>query len=128
MYCFEDLVNIIGELRSEHGCPWDKEQTHESMVGCMREECEEAVAAIENRDMENLCEELGDVLFQVVFHSQMAKEAGEFTVEDVVDGICKKMVRRHPHVFGDAVVNSPEEGLALWKEIKRKEKEDKNWK
>lgn len=126
MYCFEDLVNIIGELRSEHGCPWDKEQTHESMVACMREECEEAVAAIENRDMENLCEELGDVLFQVVFHSQMAKEAGEFTVEDVVDGICKKMVRRHPHVFGDAVVNSPGEGLALWEEIKRKEKEDKN--
>ena len=77
---------------------------------------------MDNKDMENLCEELGDVLLQVVLYSQIAKEAGAFTIDDVIDGISEKMVRRHPHVFGDIEVNSPEEALALWKEIKLQEK------
>lgn len=122
MYSFEDLVRITEELRSEHGCPWDRKQTHESMKPCLIEESEEVIAAIDNNDMENLCEELGDVLFQVVIHSQIARENGAFTVGDVVNGICEKMVRRHPHVFGGASASTPEESLELWNEIKRQEK------
>ena len=115
MHTFDDLIGIIAELRSDHGCPWDKEQTFESLKKCLAD----------NKDMENLCEELGDVLLQVVLYSQIAKEAGAFTIDDVIDGISKKMVRRHPHVFGDIEVNSPEEALALWKEIKLQEKAKK---
>ena len=91
----------------------------------MREEAEEAVQAVDKNDMENLCEELGDVLFQVMLNSQIAKEKGLFSIDDVIGGICEKMVRRHPHVFGDIEVNSPEEALALWKEIKLQEKAKK---
>ena len=80
---------------------------------------------MDNKDMENLCEELGDVLLQVVLYSQIAKEEGAFTIDDVIEGISRKMVRRHPHVFGDIKVNSPEEALALWKEIKLQEKAEK---
>lgn len=125
MQRFDDLIQIIEELRSEHGCPWDKEQTHESLKICLANESQEVYDAIDNHDMENLCEELGDVLLQVMLHSQIAKEEGAFTIEDVVDGVCRKMVRRHPHVFGDVKVNSPEESLALWNEIKKQEKAEK---
>lgn len=125
MYTFENLVNIISELRSEHGCPWDKAQTHESLKSCLEEESGEVIAAIDNRDMENLCEELGDLLLQVMMHSQIAGEAGDFTIDDVVDGICRKMVRRHPHVFGDVKALTPEESLVLWNEIKKQEKAKK---
>lgn len=125
MYSFEDLKHIIEELRSDHGCPWDKEQTHESLKVCLVEESQEVLDAIDNNDKENLCEELGDVLLQVMMHSQIAMENGDFTVDDVVNGICEKMVRRHPHVFGDKKVNSPEESLALWNEIKKQEKAKK---
>jgi XTP/dITP diphosphohydrolase/tetrapyrrole methylase family protein/MazG family protein len=122
-YTYEQLVGIIAELRSEHGCPWDRAQTHESMIKCLREECEEVVTAIENKDDENLCEELGDVLLQVLFHSQIAAEEGRFTIADVVDGLAAKMIRRHPHVFGDAkTAQTPEEGLANWKAMKELEK------
>lgn len=122
MHTFEDLVNITNKLRSEHGCPWDREQTHESLKKCLEEESGEVLDAIDQKDMENLCEELGDVLFQVMLHSQIAKERGAFTIDDVVNGICEKMIRRHPHVFGDKKVISSEEGQALWNEIKMQEK------
>ncbi len=122
-YTYEELLGIVAELRSDHGCPWDKAQTHESMIPCLRDECEEAVEAIENRDDENLCEELGDVLLQVLMHSQIAAEEGRFTIADVVDGLAAKLVRRHPHVFGDVTAVTPEEGLASWEAIKKKEKE-----
>ena len=125
MHTFDDLIGIIAELRSDHGCPWDKEQTFESLKKCLADEAQEVFEAVDNKDMENLCEELGDVLLQVVLYSQIAKEAGAFTIDDVIDGISEKMVRRHPHVFGDIEVHSPEEALALWKEIKLQEKAKK---
>ena len=124
-YTYEELLQIVAELRSDHGCPWDKAQTHESMIKCLRDESEEVVAAIENKDDENLCEELGDVLLQVLMHSQIASEEGRFTMEDVVDGLAAKLVRRHPHVFGGEEAGSPEEGLARWNAIKMKEKEER---
>lgn len=101
-YTFEQLVGIIAELRSDHGCPWDRAQTHESMIKCLRDECEEVVEAIEKKDDENLCEELGDVLLQVLLHAQIATEGKRFDISDVIDGLSKKMIRRHPHVFGGA--------------------------
>ena len=126
LYTYEQLINIIAELRSDHGCPWDRAQTHESMIKCMYDECDEVVEAIKNKDDDNLCEELGDVLLQVLLHAQIAAEEGRFTMEDVVDELAKKMIRRHPHVFGDAPqAQSEEEGLARWKEIKALEKEEK---
>ena len=125
-YTYEQLLNIIAELRSDHGCPWDRAQTHESMIKCMYDECDEVVEAIKNKDDDNLCEELGDVLLQVLLHAQIAAEEGRFTMADVVDELAKKMIRRHPHVFGDAPqAQSEEEGLARWKEIKALEKEEK---
>ena len=125
-YTYEQLLGIIAELRSDHGCPWDRAQTHESMIKCLRDECEEVVEAIEKKDDENLCEELGDVLLQVLMHAQIASEEGRFTMEDVVNGLASKMIRRHPHVFGGApTASTPEEGLASWKAMKEKEKEAK---
>ena len=121
MYSYEELVGIIAELRSDHGCPWDKAQTHESMISCLRNECEEVVEAIEQRDPENLCEELGDVLLQVLLHAQIAKEEGLFTMDDVINGLAEKMIRRHPHVFGDEEYGSDEQNQARWEEIKRQE-------
>ncbi len=124
-YTYEELLNIVAELRSDHGCPWDKAQTHESMIKCLREECEEVVAAIEQKDDENLCEELGDVMLQVLMHSQIASEEKRFTIEDVVDMLAQKLVRRHPHVFGGEKALTAEEGLASWEAVKQKEKEAK---
>ena len=124
-YDLAGLVNIVAELRGENGCPWDKEQTHKTMVKHLREECEEVIEAIENKDDDNLCEELGDVLFQVVMHSQIAQERGAFTIEDVIDGVAKKMVRRHPHVFAGMKIETEEERLAMWQNIKNKEKAQK---
>ena len=124
-YDLAGLVNIVAELRGENGRPWDKEQTHKTMVKHLREECEEVIEAIENKDDHNLCEELGDVLFQVVMHSQIAQERGAFTIEDVIDGVAKKMVRRHPHVFAGMKIETEEERLAMWQNIKNKEKAQK---
>ena len=121
-YDFADLIEIIARLRAPGGCPWDMEQTHESMKECLLEEAGEVIEAIDNKDDENFCEELGDLLLQVVMHAQIAAEEGRFTMEDVVQGISAKMIRRHPHVFGDVKVNSVEEGLDLWKQIKEAEK------
>ena len=108
MFTFEDFVGIVAELRSDHGCPWDREQTFSSLKKCLADETEEVFQAVDNEDMENLCEELGDVLLQVVMNSQIAAEMGAFTIEDVIDGVSRKMVRRHPQAFGDAKVTSPE--------------------
>ena len=126
MYTYPELLNIIAELRSDHGCPWDREQTYESLKKCLADETQEVFEAVDRHDTENLCEELGDVLLQVMLNSQIAKEEGAFTIDDVIDGLCQKMVRRHPHVFGDAKVNTTEEGLALWNEIKAQEKARKH--
>ncbi len=125
MYTFRDLVEITETLRGPKGCPWDKEQTLESLKQYLKNESEEVFEAVDSGDMENLCEELGDVLFQVMINSQVAKEMEAFSIDDVVDGICRKMVRRHPHVFGDVKVNSVQEGNALWNEIKMQEKAKK---
>ena len=125
MYTFNDLIDIIAELRSDHGCPWDREQTYESLKKCLADETQEVYDAVDNHDMENLCEELGDVLLQVMLNSQIAKEEGAFTIDDVISGLCKKLIRRHPHVFGDAKVSSTAEGLALWTAIKEQEKAEK---
>ena len=107
-YSFADLVEITAKLRSPEGCPWDREQTFESLKKYLAEESQEVFDAVDHQDMENLCEELGDVLFQVMINSQIAQEKGAFTIDDVVDGVCRKMVRRHPHVFGDKKVYSAE--------------------
>ena len=125
MYGYQELLDIVAQLRGEHGCPWDQAQTNESMIPCLRDECEEVVEAIEKKDDENLCEELGDVLLQIVLHAQIAKEEGRFTMEDVVDQAAAKMVRRHPHVFGDEEPGSVEDNQRRWEEIKRAEKEAK---
>lgn len=121
-YDFDDLVEIISRLRAPDGCPWDIKQTHESLKKCLAEESGEVMDAIDAKDDANLCEELGDLLLQVVMHAQIASEGGRFTMDDVIQGICEKMIRRHPHVFGDIKVTSQEESLKLWEEIKKKEK------
>ena len=118
-YSFEDLVEIMRLLRSENGCPWDREQTHESIRRNFIEEAYEAVEAIDKKDDANLCEELGDVLLQVVFHARIAEEDSRFDIGDVADGICKKLVLRHPHIFGDVSANTSEEVLRNWDEIKK---------
>ncbi|WP_428075021.1 MazG family protein [Candidatus Avelusimicrobium luingense] len=120
---FDELVETFAILRGPNGCPWDKKQTHESLIKNMREEAEELVAAIEKKDVDNMKEELGDVLLQVLLHAQIAKEEGFFTIDDVIQGLYDKLHRRHPHVFGDhAKAATPEEALAVWKEMKKKEK------
>ena len=125
-YTFDELLSIIAALRGENGCPWDKAQTYETLKKCLTDETEEVLQAVDNHDMENLCEELGDVLLQVVLNSQIARERGDFTIDDGIDGLCRKMIRRHPHVFGDQKALTPEEGLALWNQIKQQEKTAKN--
>ncbi|MBR3788148.1 MAG: MazG family protein [Firmicutes bacterium] len=124
-YTYEDFLDIIAQLRAPGGCPWDQKQTHESLRDCLLEESQEVLDAIDNKDDENLCEELGDVLLQVVMHAQIAAEEGRFTMDDVVQGVSEKMVRRHPHVFGGIKVDSVEEGLDLWNAIKAQEKAQK---
>ncbi len=124
---FADLVETFAILRGPNGCPWDKKQTHETLIKCLRNETQELVDAIENKDDENMKEELGDVLLQVLMHSQIAAEEGKFTIDDVIQGLYDKLHRRHPHVFGDhAQAATPEEALALWKEMKKKEKKPAN--
>jgi tetrapyrrole methylase family protein/MazG family protein len=125
-YTFDELMNIIRQLRSKDGCPWDIEQTHESLRNCMIEEAYEVVEAINNRDYENLCEELGDVLLQVVMHAAIGEEQKEFSIEDIITSECEKMISRHPHVFGDAEAKDSQTVLRNWEEIKKKEKNHKN--
>ena len=117
MDTLEDLVRIIRILRGENGCPWDRVQTHASIRMDMLEEAYEAADAIDKKDMKNLCEELGDVLMQVVFHAEIETEQGGFTMGDVIQGICEKMIYRHPHVFGSGKADTAEEVLINWEEL-----------
>ena len=114
----QPLVDVVKALRAPHGCPWDQKQTHESLRRYFIEETYEVVDAIDNKDMDNLREELGDVLLQVVFHSQLAEEAGQFTLEDVINDVTQKMIRRHPHVFN----RENNEKTYTWDELKAQEK------
>ena len=118
----EKLVDIIAVLRSENGCPWDREQTHKSLRPNMLEEAYEAVDAIDDGDILNLREELGDVLLQVVLHSQIAKDNGEFDIEDVARELSDKLIHRHPHVFGNAHVDSADDVVINWDKLKKEEK------
>ncbi|MDM0563580.1 nucleoside triphosphate pyrophosphohydrolase [Clostridium perfringens] len=119
---FQDLLDIIETLRNPGGCPWDREQTHESLKSALLEECYEVIDAIENKDEDALIEELGDVLLQVVFHASIGKEDGYFDIIDVIGGISNKMINRHPHVFGNEKANTSEQVLVNWDEIKKEEK------
>ena len=124
-YTVDDLVEIMRILRSEDGCPWDREQTHESIRKNFIEETYEAIEAINKQDSHLLCEELGDVLMQVVFHAQMEAEKQVFDFSDVADGVCKKLIERHPHVFGEVEVHSSDEVLRNWEQIKSASKSRK---
>ena len=124
-YGYEDLLEIIRLLRSEGGCPWDKAQTHQSIRRGLLEEAYEAAEAIDNDDPVLLKEELGDVLMQVVFHADIESDAGRFTIDDVCDGVVKKLLFRHPHVFGSQCQDSPESVLVSWDKLKRQEKGQK---
>ncbi|GAA0181569.1 nucleoside triphosphate pyrophosphohydrolase [Clostridium sediminicola] len=120
---FYDLLNIMEKLRGEDGCPWDREQTHESIKRCFIEECYEVLEAIDNKDVDGIIEELGDVLLQVVFHSQIGKDEGYFSVNDVIEGISNKLTIRHPHVFGNTKVKDSDDVLVNWEKIKKVEKD-----
>lgn len=122
MHTFNDFVEIIARLRGEGGCPWDAEQTHESIKKNMIEEAYEALEAIDSGNGEKMADELGDLLLQIVFHAQIGKEAGEFTIDDVIEAVSQKMIRRHPHVFADVDVKNSAEVLVNWEAIKKKEK------
>lgn len=121
-YSFNDFVRVMARLRGKNGCPWDRQQTHASLLKYLREESAEVAQAVRKKDYKNLQEELGDVLLQVVFHAQMAKEAGRFNIRQVVDGVCRKMIRRHPHVFGKKRLSTPEEVMSQWRKMKKEEK------
>ena len=129
MEAFDHLKQIIATLRSEEGCPWDREQTHESLKLPCIEEAAEVICGINvynaTGNAENLKEELGDLLLQIMMHARIAEEEGLFTLEDVIRGITDKMIRRHPHVFGDARAETSEEVLLAWEEIKAREKAGK---
>lgn len=124
-YSVDDLVEIMRLLRTEDGCPWDRVQTHESIRKDFIEETYEAIEAIDKQDSHLLCEELGDVLMQVVFHAQIEAEKQVFDFSDVADGVCKKLIERHPHVFGNAKVSSADDVLVNWDKIKSESKQRK---
>lgn len=119
---FDELVAIMARLREPGGCPWDQEQNLGTMATHLQEELDEVVQALENNDPENLCEEIGDLIFNLVFVARLAEEKGWFTMEDALDGIRKKIIHRHPHVFGDKTCETSEEVLEQWNRIKAEEK------
>ncbi len=120
---FEDLVALMARLRSPEGCPWDREQTYDSLKTYLLEEAYEVLDAVEERDFDKLAQELGDLLLQVVFYAQMAGEEGKFDVHDVIRQLSDKLIRRHPHVFGDLRVNGSEEVLKNWERLKAEERD-----
>lgn len=128
---FEKFRQIIARLRAEDGCPWDREQTHTSLKPACIEEAAEVICGInileQTGSADNLKEELGDLLLQVVMHVQIAEEEGLFTMDDVIRGISDKMIRRHPHVFGEETVSDAGEVLTKWADIKKQEKAGKEW-
>jgi len=119
---FATLVNIVARLRAPDGCPWDREQTHSSLRGNLLEECYEVLEALDEGDPVELCEELGDLLMQVVFHAQIATEAGEFELGDVLGSINAKLIHRHPHIFGSLKVKDAEEVVLNWEVLKQEER------
>ena len=119
---FIRLVQVMARLRGPDGCPWDREQSHESLAVHLLEETYETLEAIDSEDSDVLAEELGDLLLQVVFHSELSREAGEFEITDVVEGLLTKLFNRHPHVFGEAVARDAQEVVHNWEALKRKEK------
>ena len=125
-YKFDELCAIMEILRSENGCPWDREQNHKTIRNNLLEETYEAVEGIDKEDSEILKEELGDVLLQVVFHARIAQEENDFDIDDVADGVCKKLILRHPHIFGDVKADTSEQVLKNWDEIKKTEKHQKS--
>ena len=122
-YTFDDLVSVVVVLRSENGCPWDREQDHRSIRNDFIEETYEVIEAIDTSDPVLLREELGDVLLQVVFHARIEEEEGRFTIDDVANDICKKLIHRHPHVFGDVSADNSAQVLQNWEAIKSDEKQ-----
>ena len=121
-YSFDDLLQIMKLLRGENGCPWDREQTHTSIRNNLLEEAYETADAIDRLNDKDMTEELGDLLMQIVFHSQIAEERGAFSIDDVTDTVCKKLIYRHPHVFGDVNVSDSNDVLENWDKLKNKEK------
>jgi tetrapyrrole methylase family protein/MazG family protein len=121
---FETLVEIIARLRAPDGCPWDRKQTHLSLREYLLEECYEALEALDERDTEKLKGELGDILLQIMLHAQIAAEAGEFDIGDVIKGLNEKLIYRHPHVFGTTEVSSAEEVSHNWEKLKSKERSE----
>jgi len=123
---FAEMIEIIAKLRGPEGCLWDRKQTLESLAPNIIEEAKEVSDAVEAKDMDNLCEELGDLLMVILMKIEIAKEKNLFTYSDVLDGAIEKFTRRHPHVFGDVKVDTPEEALSVWEKMKQEEKEGKN--
>lgn len=121
MSAIEDLRQTIARLRGPGGCPWDQEQTHATLVRCLIDEVSELIDTIDRLDLPHMREELGDVLIQVVFHAQLAEEAGKFNLEDVAREVNEKLIRRHPHVFGDGKLDTSEQVLVQWDQIKAQE-------
>ena len=122
---FYDFCKIVEKLRSPDGCPWDREQTHETLRKHLLEEAYEAYDAIEDNDPVKMADELGDVLLQIVMHAQVGKEEGTFDIDDVTDSVSRKMIERHPHVFGDVTVENSEQVLRNWEDIKKKQRGQK---
>jgi len=120
------LISILADLRGPNGCPWDKEQTYKDINPYMLEEVHEVMEAIDNNDFEELKKELGDLLMHIVFHCQLASEEGRFTLADVAEAVCEKLIRRHPHVFGETKVKDSEEVLRNWEKIKAEERKEQN--
>ncbi len=118
----DQLQQIIQTLRSENGCPWDRKQTSKSLVKYLAEETDELITAIKNEDITNICEEIGDVLYVLLMLVEIADEKEQFTFKDVITAIVNKLIRRHPHVFGDAHISNEEELRILWNSIKEQEK------
>ena len=131
MKSFEELISIVKKLRGENGCAWDRVQTFDSLIPCFLEEAYEVVEAINNKDYENIKEELGDILLHVVFFSELANDENKFNIDEVIKNINEKLIRRHPHVFGESNIKDVDEILKQWDEIKKEEKaekENKNYK
>jgi MazG family protein len=122
MSAIEDLCRTVARLRAPDGCPWDREQTHQTLTRCLIDECSELLDTIDRHDLPHMREELGDVLVQVVFHAQLAAERGDFSFEDVARDINDKLVRRHPHVFGDASAENSAQVIEVWEKVKAAEK------
>ena len=125
MKSFEELISIVKRLRGENGCAWDRVQTFDSLIPCFLEEAYEVVDGISKRDYQNIKEELGDVLLHIVFFSELANDENKFNIDEVIKNINQKLIRRHPHVFGESEIKDVDGILKQWDEIKKEEKEEK---